>query len=84
VWNDKNFLLFSTETTWKAPGFNPWTYQVISWFQAFAFKWVNLYRYSQAEELTKFAEVQQVMNLGLREEILIEKCCARRVCSECG
>jgi adenylate kinase len=43
-----------------------------------------LYRYSQAEELTKFAEVQQVMNLGLREEILIEKCCARRVCSECG
>jgi hypothetical protein len=22
----------------KAPGFNPWTYEVISWFQAFAFK----------------------------------------------
>ena len=38
----------------------------------------------QAEALSTFAEVTQVMNLGLREEILIEKCCARRVCSECG
>ena len=38
----------------------------------------------QAEALREFAEVQQVMNLGLREEILVEKCCARRVCGECG
>ena len=39
---------------------------------------------AQAEELRKFTEVQQVMNLGLREDILVEKCCARRVCKECG
>jgi adenylate kinase len=39
---------------------------------------------AQAEELNKFTEVQQVMNLGLREDILVEKCCARRVCKECG
>ena len=38
----------------------------------------------QAEQLRTFAEVTQVMNLGLREEILIEKCCARRICKECG
>lgn len=38
----------------------------------------------QAKALAEFAEVTQVMNLGLREEILIEKCCARRICSECG
>lgn len=38
----------------------------------------------QAEQLSTFAEVQRVMNLGLREEILVEKCCARRVCKECG
>jgi hypothetical protein len=30
----------------KAPGFNPWAYEVISWFQSFAFK-SNLYRYAE-------------------------------------
>jgi hypothetical protein len=25
----------------KPPGFNPCTYEVKTWFQAFAFKWVN-------------------------------------------
>ena len=30
----------------KAPGFNPCAYKVKNWFQAFAFKWVNLYRYA--------------------------------------
>jgi len=38
----------------------------------------------QAEALKHFAEVQQALNLGLREEILVEKCCARRVCRDCG
>jgi adenylate kinase len=38
----------------------------------------------QAQALSTFAEITAVMNLGLREEILIEKCCARRICSECG
>jgi hypothetical protein len=32
---------------------------VISWFQAFAFKWVNLYRYSAAHDA-----VFQVAELG--------------------
>jgi hypothetical protein len=31
----------------KAPGFNPWTYQAISWFQGFAFTF-NSYRYNEA------------------------------------
>ena len=39
---------------------------------------------AQAEALRHIAPVQQVLNLTLREEILVEKCCARRVCGECG
>jgi hypothetical protein len=35
----------------KAPGFNPRNYKVKTWFQAFALKWVNLYRYSLANGL---------------------------------
>jgi hypothetical protein len=37
----------------KAPGFNPRepALNVISWFQAFAFKWFNLYRYVEHQEL---------------------------------
>jgi hypothetical protein len=35
----------------KAPGFNPCTYQVRNRFQAFAFKWVNLYRYGVGDGL---------------------------------
>jgi hypothetical protein len=31
----------------KTPGFNPWAYKVKTRFQAFAFKWVNLYRYDE-------------------------------------
>jgi hypothetical protein len=31
---------------WKAPGFNPWTWTAISWFQAFAFKFNVLHRYA--------------------------------------
>ena len=32
----------------KAPGFNPCAYKVNTWFQAFAFKWVNLCYYDEA------------------------------------
>jgi hypothetical protein len=32
------------ENAWFAPGFNPCAYEVKNWFQAFAFKWVSLYR----------------------------------------
>jgi hypothetical protein len=34
----------------NAPGFNPCAYQVKTRFQAFAFKWVNLYRYIRAQQ----------------------------------
>jgi hypothetical protein len=37
----------------KAPGFNPCAYQVISSFQNFAFKWVNLHRYGAARALPR-------------------------------
>jgi hypothetical protein len=38
-------LIQLTYHSLKVPGFNPCTHQVISWFQAFAFK-CNLYRYA--------------------------------------
>jgi hypothetical protein len=34
----------------KAPGFNPGTYEFISWFQAFAFKRANLCRYTEVSK----------------------------------
>jgi hypothetical protein len=55
VWKYNNFVLFTTETTeqvesrltnsLKPPGFKPCTWNVISWFQAFAGK-CNLCRYA--------------------------------------
>jgi len=38
----------------------------------------------QAETLSAMVEVTQVLNLTLREDILVEKCCGRRECGECG
>jgi adenylate kinase len=38
----------------------------------------------QAETLGEMVEVTQVLNLTLREDILVEKCCGRRECGECG
>ena len=38
----------------------------------------------QAETLSTMVEVTQVLNLTLREDILVEKCCGRRECGECG
>ena len=38
----------------------------------------------QAQTLGKMVEVTQVLNLTLREDILVEKCCGRRECGECG
>ena len=38
----------------------------------------------QAETLSRMIEVTQVLNLTLREDILVEKCCGRRECGECG
>ena len=38
----------------------------------------------QAEALEEFADVQLALNLNLREEVLVEKCLGRRICSKCG
>jgi len=39
---------------------------------------------AQADALLGFVSVDRVINLGLREEVLVEKCCGRRVCGKCG
>ncbi|KAK9061450.1 hypothetical protein SSX86_018631 [Deinandra increscens subsp. villosa] len=38
----------------------------------------------QAEILDEVTEIDLVVNLKLREDVLIEKCLGRRVCSQCG
>ncbi|XP_076921384.1 adenylate kinase 1, chloroplastic-like [Bidens hawaiensis] len=38
----------------------------------------------QAEILDDVTEIDLVVNLKLREDVLIEKCLGRRICSECG
>ncbi|KAK1409817.1 hypothetical protein QVD17_36346 [Tagetes erecta] len=38
----------------------------------------------QAEILDEVTEIDLVVNLKLREDVLIKKCLGRRVCSECG
>ncbi|KAK3281921.1 hypothetical protein CYMTET_10315 [Cymbomonas tetramitiformis] len=39
---------------------------------------------AQAAELMKVTDIHLVVNLSLREDVLIEKCCGRRVCEHCG
>jgi hypothetical protein len=29
-------------------------------------------------------DIQLALNLSLRHEVLVEKCCGRRICSHCG
>lgn len=38
----------------------------------------------QAGALEDIADVQLALNLDLREEVLVEKCLGRRLCSKCG
>lgn len=38
----------------------------------------------QAEALESFANVELALDLDLREELLLEKCLGRRICSRCG
>ena len=38
----------------------------------------------QAQALEEVASVQLALNLGLREEVLVEKCLGRRICKKCG
>mmetsp|Transcript_42064 Transcript_42064/g.51003 ORF Transcript_42064/g.51003 Transcript_42064/m.51003 type:complete len:289 (-) Transcript_42064:195-1061(-) len=39
---------------------------------------------SQAESLAHIADIKLVVNFGMREDVMIEKCCGRRVCTKCG
>lgn len=39
---------------------------------------------SQAEVLEEISEIDLVVNLKLREDVLIAKCLGRRICSQCG
>nr|QKY14980.1 adenylate kinase (ADK) [Polytomella parva] len=39
---------------------------------------------AQSEALLQFTPVNLAVNLGLREEVLVEKCMGRRVCTHCG
>jgi hypothetical protein len=41
-------------------------------------------RAAQAEALLAAEPVHLAVNLGLREEVLVEKCMGRRLCSKCG
>ncbi|GAV84193.1 ADK domain-containing protein [Cephalotus follicularis] len=38
----------------------------------------------QAEILEEVADIDLVVNLKLREDVLVEKCLGRRICSQCG
>ncbi|KAI3793658.1 hypothetical protein L1987_36278 [Smallanthus sonchifolius] len=44
----------------------------------------DLKQENQEEILDEVTEIDLVVNLKLREDVLIEKCLGRRVCSECG
>jgi adenylate kinase len=39
---------------------------------------------TQAELLTKFAKFDMVVNINLREDVLVQKIVNRRVCVGCG
>jgi len=41
-------------------------------------------RVTQAESLNKISKLDLVLNISLREDVLIQKACARRVCASCG
>jgi adenylate kinase family enzyme len=38
----------------------------------------------QAQQLSRVTDIQLALNLSLRHEVLVEKCCGRRICSHCG
>lgn len=38
----------------------------------------------QAEQLSRITDIQLALNLSLRQEVLVEKCCGRRICKHCG
>lgn len=44
---------------------------------------ISMFLYMQ-EILNEVTEIDLVVNLKLREDVLVEKCLGRRICSECG
>lgn len=38
----------------------------------------------QAMQLSGVTDIQLALNLSLRHEVLVEKCCGRRLCTHCG
>lgn len=38
----------------------------------------------QAQQLSGVTDIQLALNLSLRHEVLVEKCCGRRICGHCG
>jgi adenylate kinase len=38
----------------------------------------------QAEQLSTVTDVQLALNMSLRHEVLVQKCCGRRICKHCG
>uniref|UniRef100_A0A383VHU9 adenylate kinase n=1 Tax=Tetradesmus obliquus TaxID=3088 RepID=A0A383VHU9_TETOB len=38
----------------------------------------------QAQQLAAVTQVQLALNLSLRHEVLVQKCCGRRICGHCG
>jgi hypothetical protein len=38
----------------------------------------------QADQLSRITPIDLALNLSLREEVLVEKCMGRRMCSHCG
>jgi adenylate kinase family enzyme len=39
---------------------------------------------TQADALLSSTPIDLALNMSLREEVLVEKCCGRRMCSKCG
>jgi hypothetical protein len=38
----------------------------------------------QAQQLASITDIQLALNLSLRREVLVQKCCGRRICRHCG
>jgi hypothetical protein len=62
----------------KASGFNPWAYQVISWFPNFAFKWFNLYRYAAGRWVIPPNELKLGRRIGRAGTFHSRYCCASK------
>jgi adenylate kinase family enzyme len=65
----------------SADGYVKYLHERISLLVAcFGLKWVLIFQ----EVLDDITEIDLVVNLRLREDVLIAKCLGRRMCSQCG